>query len=146
MGRVYDYDSDPSLTDDLVGVQIFVIEDIGVTPMNMVACMDYVDGTGFYNCDGPVGNALMLLKRNTLIENYDSGFTVCSIEVYPGMRLINKALETYEGFPSASYCTTFDYSPISDARVHPMRLEGNRCIAKNVFTTVTDATEDQLAA
>ena len=65
MGRVYDYDTDPSLTDDLIGVQIFVIEDYGATPMNMVACMDYVDGTGFYNCDGPVGNALLFRKRDT---------------------------------------------------------------------------------
>ena len=58
------------------------------------------------------------------------------------MRLINKAVETYEGFPDISPCDTFDYSPLTDARVHPMRLEGNRCVAKTVFTTVPEATAD----
>ena len=77
---------------EISGANIFVTEDyLDDSTKLATACMDQVDGDGFFNCIGLFGNSLTISKKGPM-----SNFSLCSIKIYPGMKIFNKLLSDYK--------------------------------------------------
>ena len=49
----------PLTMGDLENLHLY-IQDSSATPVTRTACLDQVDGTGFYHCEGPIGDTLVV--------------------------------------------------------------------------------------